>query len=204
MSVNDGTEGTGAESRKFDPAKLERLEGAHRHERERPRELVALAGLDEGAVVLDLGAGTGFFARVFLAEVPRSRVLACDQSPEMLRHLAETEAPRWGERLEIHGCEEIRVPLDDAVADCVFWANLYHELHDPRASLAEARRLLRPGGKIMIVDWKAEETPHGPKAPHRVPVETVMQDLAAGGFVEVEEHGLLAQHHVVTARRGAD
>lgn len=112
--------------------------------------------------------------------------------------------PRYGERLVPLQVDELTIPLPDATADLLFWANLYHELDDPAASLAEGLRLLKAGGKIMIVDWKADSTAQGPPANHRVPADEVRADLDRAGFVDVTLHAVLEQHHVLLARKAAD
>lgn len=57
--------------------------------------------------------------------------------------------------------EEVSIPLDDEIADIVFTINLHHELENPDKTINEAYRILRPGGKVFIVDWK-KGTPTGP------------------------------------------
>ena len=93
------------------------------------------------------------------------------------------------------------MPLPDGAADLVTMVALYHELEDPGASLAEARRLLAPGGRLLIVDWKRTETPHGPPPAARVPAEDIASALAAAGFADVTVHDALDYFSVVTGTR---
>jgi ubiquinone/menaquinone biosynthesis C-methylase UbiE len=111
-----------------------------------------LDDLADGGTVVEVGAGTGTFAIALAAARPDARVVAIDGDPDALR-IAEgkpgAEAIGWQEGLAD------RLPLADASADAVVMSLLLHHL-DPaakRAALADARRVLRPGGLLHIADW---------------------------------------------------
>ncbi len=95
--------------------------------------------------------------------------------------------------------DEVKVPLDSGISDCVYSQNIYHEFHQLEASLAEFMRLLKPGGKFVAIDWKPGDTPHGPPQEVRVPTQKIMGDLAKCGFVAVKSHDVLPYHSFVTA-----
>src|ERR1039458_3030495 len=70
------------------------------------------------------------------------------------------------ERVELVHTTDNRVPLPDGSADAIVAVNLWHEIYDEPAALDELRRLLRPGGRLAIVDWAIVERPIGPRADH--------------------------------------
>jgi SAM-dependent methyltransferase len=84
----------------------------------------------------------------------------------------------------------------------VFSANVWHELDDRDAALAEFGRLLRPGGKLAIVDWRTDvDQPPGPPLAHRVDKQLVVEQLRGRGWTDVRGAILGRYSHLVTARR---
>jgi ubiquinone/menaquinone biosynthesis C-methylase UbiE len=111
-----------------------------------------LADLPAGGTVVEVGAGTGTFALVLAAARPDAEIVAVDGDADPLA-LAQakpgSETVRWREGMAD------RLPLDDASVDVVVMSLLLHHL-DPaakRAALADARRTLRPCGRLHIADW---------------------------------------------------
>ncbi|HWE38680.1 MAG TPA: class I SAM-dependent methyltransferase [Isosphaeraceae bacterium] len=104
-----------------------------------------LDGLDlqPGLRVLDLAAGTGLLARHALRRQPALSVLGIDLSRGML-------ALGHGPRVQ---ADAARLPLADAAFDLVLSASAFHVFPRPSAPLAEARRVLRPGGTLVLTDW---------------------------------------------------
>jgi ubiquinone/menaquinone biosynthesis C-methylase UbiE len=116
-------------------------------------DLLALLGLvDERWVVGDLGCGTGDVAEV-LAPFVR-KVLAVDDSPAMLAAAQERLADRLN--VEVRAGELERLPVDDLELDAVVLFLVLHYVADPRGALREVGRVLRPGGRMLVVDM----TPH--------------------------------------------
>ena len=106
--------------------------------------VVAFVGNDVHGRVLEVGCGTGHW--LLLIAGRGSRVVGLDASRNMLTH-ARSRAP--GVTL-VHGVAE-QLPLASAVFGRLFYVNAFHHVRDKRRALAEARRVLRAGGQIMIV-----------------------------------------------------
>lgn len=115
-------------------------------------EIVQLAAVEEGEVVVDVGSGTGLLS---LAVAPfASRVWSIDSSEAMERYL-RTKAASAG-----YGCVEtvlasaVSLPLVDECAEVIVSNYCFHEMreHDKRRALAEAYRVLRPGGRLVVGD----------------------------------------------------
>jgi len=155
----------------FDPARAHRLDDPARLEWMPPAQIIAGLGLSPGMIVADVGAGTGFFALPFARAVgPDGTVLAVDLQPEML-HLLERKLERelHPGNLRLLEGDAAATHLPPAVCDVAFLANLWHELDNPRDVLVEMRRILRPGGRLAIVDWRADVSPPpGPPQQDRV------------------------------------
>jgi SAM-dependent methyltransferase len=187
---------------KFDPARLERLRDPARLATQNPEAIWAVlsAGLAVRTVV-DLGAGIGFFALPFARRLPGGTVYACDVNPEMLRYLEEAIRQAGAQNVQPVQTEEVHVPLPDGVADVVLMINLHHELDFRAGTLAECRRLLRPGGRIALIDWKPIQTEHGPPLEVRFAPSAVQAELEAAGFSAVAVHAIMPEHWCLTAQR---
>ena len=188
--------------RTFQPDRAHRLENPERLLWLPPQELSTRLGLQPGMVIADIGAGTGFFALPFARAVaPEGKVWAVDLQPEMLALLEEklrqesappNISPLQGSAsatgLTDHGC------------DLALLANIWHELDDSADVLSEMRRILRPSGRIAILDWRADlPSPPGPPQHHRVSADAVEEALRSGGWREVTASPFGTYSHLVTA-----
>jgi ubiquinone/menaquinone biosynthesis C-methylase UbiE len=117
-------------------------------------------------VFVDVGSGTGFFTRAAAEIVGRSgHVYAVDMSAEMLAFMHAHGIPL---NVAPTHSAEYAIPLDDAVADMAFLAFVAHETPDLERFLREVRRIVKPGGRIAIVDWKKQQEEQGPAMEERL------------------------------------
>lgn len=164
-----------------------------------PERVVAALALTPAMTVADIGAGTGYFTVRIARAVPQGHVIATDLEPDMVRYL--------GERAQREGFSNVRAiltPADDPQlapnsVDRILVADVWHHV-DGR--LAYARKLasaLKPGGQLVIVDFKLDAT-RGPPAKFRLAPDAVIAELASAGLtakVALE----LADQYVISASR---
>ncbi len=140
---------------------IARLESPERRRSLDPERFWDRVGLPPGATVVEVGAGTGYFAIPAARRVgPSGRVYAVDISGELIELLEERKGKQGLPALFPVRSTEDRIPLPDAVASLVLLANVLHDVADP--TLRETRRLLAPEGRFVNLDWKKESTPEGP------------------------------------------
>lgn len=188
---------------RFDPAKLDKLNDVARLDDLVPDLMWTAYGTPDATTVVEIGAGTGIFAREFAEHMPDdSTLVAVDSEPLMVAWMTEHLPPGPGALITPVLADAATLPLPDGAADLVYSVNLWHELSDPALVLAEAHRVLAEGGVVGIVDWKAEPTPKGPPLAHRIPAEEIAAALERAGFSEARTHQVLRYHSVLTARRG--
>jgi ubiquinone/menaquinone biosynthesis C-methylase UbiE len=154
----------------------------------------ALPALEPDASVLDLGAGTGLQALAVAQRLSGGRVVAVDLSQSMLDQLARLAMGRGlTDRLELRCCPADETGLADGCMDYVISVALLHEVPDPAAVLAEAWRVLRPGGRVAVRDfaydarrsWLAKLTHPRSAYGHLRPGE-LRAGLEAAGFEALE------------------
>jgi ubiquinone/menaquinone biosynthesis C-methylase UbiE/DNA-binding transcriptional ArsR family regulator len=136
-------------------ARWEQLRSLHVREEDVEQAMVRLAGTAPIRLHVDLGTGTGAVLRRF-AHLAQNSV-GIDSSREMLA-IARLNLEKAGLRnVQVRQAEIYALPFPDAYADFVTIHQVLHFLEDPARALAEAARILEPGGRMLIVDF----APHG-------------------------------------------
>ncbi|MFQ5353387.1 MAG: class I SAM-dependent methyltransferase [Thermodesulfobacteriota bacterium] len=165
---------------KFNPAHIERLLNGSRLREVRPRQLLLDAGLRRAEVFIDIGSGPGFFT------LPAARIVgpggvayAVDTEPRMLDELKKRKPPA---NVKCILSSESSVPLPDNTADFLLLVHVLHEAEDRVAFLLELKRLLKPGAKLLVIDWKKRKEEHGPPIWDRITLKELTQELKQAGF----------------------
>lgn len=165
---------------KFDAAHAHVLDAKERRSFQNPEEILERAGVKRGMIVVDIGAGTGYFSIPATKIVGgEGKVYAVDIQPEMLAKLGEKA--RGVENILCVPSKEEEIPLRSESMDAALLVNVLHEL-DGYATLREAWRLLKENGKLVVVDWKKEPTPIGPPVEERLSEDEARAKLAKAGF----------------------
>ncbi|SMC20372.1 Methyltransferase domain-containing protein [Desulfacinum hydrothermale DSM 13146] len=186
--------------KKFDPKKLQKLNDPRRLEDIPPGYVWERLNITKADVLVEIGAGTAFFAIAFLKHAKASKIYACDVSEVMINWVKENVVPRFPNIIPVK-TEEHSIPLDDAMADLVYMINLHHELDNSTLTLEESYRILKPGGKIFIVDWKKEDMPEGPPTEIRCLPGQVKEELMNSGFNRVNIFGELPKHFLLIGEK---
>jgi len=179
------------------------LERPEREREERPDVVIAALRLRPNDVVADLGAGTGYFTFRIAPRVPRGRVYAVDIQPEMLT-VVERRADAEGVPNVVSVLGAVDDPgLAPSSVDVTLLVDSYHEFSHPAEMLAAIHAATRPGGRLVLVEYRAED-PDIPIRPlHTMTEAQVRREVEASGFRFVENvPGLPLQHILVFTRDG--
>ena len=194
---------------KFDPAHWQKLEDPQRLAEVPPSTIVELLALSGDETVVDFGTGTGVYAVPLADAVPDGRIIALDESPDLLDRLVQKldAEPALAARIEPVLADDGHFPLADAVADRLLAVNVAHHVHDEPQALAEMVRILRPQGRAVIVDFGHIDRPVGPPKDHVLTHDALRELIAGMGLREVAVHepGTLFDYHIaVVAERPGD
>ncbi|WP_028581922.1 class I SAM-dependent methyltransferase [Desulfogranum japonicum] len=189
------------DSKKFDPKKIHKLTDPSRKKFQDPALIWQGLGKAGKGILVDIGAGAGFFAVPFSQQAAVHKVYACDTSEPMIAWMQENLEQDIRTKVEIVPSSENHVPLQDALADLVYMINLHHELDAPVQMLEECKRLLKPEGTLLIIDWKKKAMEMGPPEKIRIAEQTVQEQLLQTGFHTITNHDMLPYHYMLTAVR---
>lgn len=171
--------------RLFPPQELGLLEAPDRDIWQRPDQVMDALAIADGSIVVDIGAGGGWFTIHLARRVgPNGRVYAQDVQQEMLMSISR--------RVEREGLTNVatvlgaggnpNLPVRNGTVDAVLMVDTYHEIKDRVTLLAHLARALKPQGRIGVVDFKLEGGGPGPPTEERVSPEIVVADAAKAGF----------------------
>ncbi len=164
--------------------------------------LAKTAGGLKGRVVADLGAGTGYFS--FRIARNGADVLALDLDERFLAFIEnrkkESQYTGVANRVRTVRVQADAIGLGPASVDVIFSVNVYHHIDARVAYFRDARRALRPGGFLFLIDFKSGETPVGPPAHLKLSQSTILAELKEAGYrVELNER-LLPYQTIFIAR----
>jgi precorrin-6B methylase 2 len=178
------------------------LERGSREREERPDLLLAALDLQPGMAVADVGAGTGYYAWQIAARVGETgRVHAVDVQPEMIA-LLKARMQQRGVRnvLPVLG-RATDTGLAPASIDLALMVDVYHELDHPREILDSILRSLRPGGRLVLVEYRAEDDSVPIKRLHKMSVAQIRREVGAQGFLWQRTVDTLPWQHIVIFRK---
>ena len=181
--------------RRFDDAEkwAKEFDNPERDAWQKPQEVLDALHLQAASLVADIGAGTGYFSARIAKRVPEGKVFAADVEPDMVRYLGAR-----AEREHLANLTPVLARPDAAnlpePVDLILVVDTYHHIDDRTRYFAALQSSLRPSGRLVIIDFKAD-SPNGPPVQHRIPPERVMHELAAAGYALTEKFEFLPRQY---------
>jgi ubiquinone/menaquinone biosynthesis C-methylase UbiE len=174
------------------------LERSEREDEEAPDVALNVLKIPKGASVADIGAGSGYITVRLAARVgPTGRVYANDVQPQMLNILAR--------RLEMNKIANVTLiegTIDDpklppASVDLALMVDVYHELSQPQSVLRHLRESLRPGGRLVLLEYRKEDPTVPIKPEHKMSVAEAKMEVEAEGFTLSKVDEALPRQHIL-------
>jgi ubiquinone/menaquinone biosynthesis C-methylase UbiE len=167
-----------------------------------PEEILSLIGIMPGMVFVDMGCGDGYFALPAARRVGSSgRVYANDIDAGAVERL-RLRAAREGLANLVTEMKESEATVScEGCADVVFFGIDLHDFRDPATVLVNARRMLRPEGRLVDLDWKDQPMPFGPPLEKRFSIDKARNMMGAAGFRVDSVQNAGPYHYLIIARR---
>lgn len=173
-------------------ALIDILEDPGRDAYQKPQEVVRALGIKKGEVIADIGAGSGYFSFRFARHVgDKGRVYAVDIDPGMIVHMN-----RRIRDLKVKNVVTVLALPDDPLLpngsiDRFFICDTWHHIEDRARYLALIKKMLRPGGQVVMIDFRKKELPVGPPVGMKIAREDLLKQMEANGFRLLKEHTFL-------------
>lgn len=168
-------------------------------------EIVAACRIEPGQTVADIGAGTGLFTRLFAEAVgEQGRVVAVDIAQTFLDHIAQSSREAGLKNVDTVLCTADSTELPPDSVDVAFICDTYHHFEFPSKTMASLRRALKPGGRVIVIDFSkvpgvSSEFVMGHV---RAPQAVFESEIVLAGFLKTREEGeLLGENYFVEFTR---
>lgn len=182
------------------------LERPSRIQEEKPHVLMANLDIKPTDIIADIGAGTGYLTVRLASTVPQGKVFAVDIQPEMLDILSDRLDQRSSdEQLPEDGLDNVDLVLASetdphlpaAAVDMAIMLDVYHELEYPYEVMQQVVRSLRPGGKMVLVEYRGENPLVPIKRLHKMTEQQVRKEMKAVGLTWIETNEELPRQHLM-------
>jgi ubiquinone/menaquinone biosynthesis C-methylase UbiE len=173
------------------------LERPERIDEERPDQVVEQMRLKPTDVVADVGAGTGYFSFRISRVVKQGKVFAVDIQPEMLAVIEKRKKQSNADNVVALRGSETDANLPENSVDVAFMVDVYHEFAFPREMMLSLIKALKPGGRVVQIEYRGEDPDVPIKKLHKMTVAQARKEMAAVGLVWKETKGFLPQQHFI-------
>jgi ubiquinone/menaquinone biosynthesis C-methylase UbiE len=179
------------------------LERPERIEEERPDQVVEQMKLKPADVVADVGAGTGYFSFRISRVVKQGKVFAVDIQPEMLAVIEKRKKELKVDNVIAVKSEETEANLQDNSVDVALLVDVYHEFSFPREMMQSVVKALKPGGRVVQIEYRGEDPSVPIKRVHKMTVAQARKEMAAVGLAWKETKNFLPQQHFIVYEKPA-
>jgi SAM-dependent methyltransferase len=177
------------------------LERSEREREERTDLLIEALPLSDDSIVADIGAGTGYFSFPIAERVPAGKVMAVDIQQEMLDIVGARIANGAPANVETVLGTEKNPNLADSSIDLILIVDAYHEFSYPYEMGHAMARALKPGGLLVLIEYRAEDPAVPIKRLHKMSEAQAKREMAAVGLDWVRTEDFLPQQHFLVFRR---
>lgn len=177
------------------------LERQEREKEENTSLLLKNLAVQPGNVIADIGAGSGYHSTLLSKMVGNGKVYAVDVEPEMISFLNE-RIKREGKKniIPVLGTEK-KVSLPANSIDMMLLVDVYHEFSYPFEMARSMLDALKPGGKLVLVEFRAEDSNVPIKAIHKMTEQQAVKEFKAAGFLVEKNISNLPWQHCLIFRK---
>jgi ubiquinone/menaquinone biosynthesis C-methylase UbiE len=182
---------------------IEYLDKPERAAWQKPDEVVKALALKGTESVADVGAGSGYFTFRIARALPKGKVHATDVDPEMVRHIHRKVMTEHVPNVAV-ALARADDPAIPPGTDLAFVADVIHHVAQRDAWLKRGFEELRPGGKLVVIEFKEGKLPQGPPESMKIPKARLITMLEAVGFeLASDDPGLLPYQTFLTFQKPA-
>ncbi|MGB6168770.1 MAG: class I SAM-dependent methyltransferase, partial [Geitlerinemataceae cyanobacterium] len=180
------------------------LERPNRNQDEQPEMAISALNLQPTDVVADIGAGTGYFSFRMASRVPQGKVFAVDVQPEMLDAIEFLKTENKIANVETVLGSETDPKLPESSIDLALMVDAYHEFAYPREMMQGILTALKPGGRVVLVEYRRENPLIPIKGLHKMTQRQAKKEMKFVGLKWVETQEVLPSQHLMVFQKLAN
>jgi ubiquinone/menaquinone biosynthesis C-methylase UbiE len=174
------------------------LDRPEREKEEQPTRLMEILKPKAGEVVADIGAGSGYYSFRFAEKVgPTGKILAVDIQPEMLALIRQRMKERKLTNIETVMGTVSDPKLPDAAVDTILLVDVYHEFSHPYEMTEKMVKALKPGGRLVFVEFRLEDETVPIKLVHKMTEKQVKKEMEPFPLKHAKTFDSLPWQHVI-------
>lgn len=186
----------------MDAAGADWLERNDRNDEENTSLAISKLPINSNSVVADIGAGSGYYTFRIAQKVPKGKVYAVEIQEEFIEILKQNRLQKGFKNVEIVKGTEQNPNLPANSIDLAIMVDVYHELAYPQEMLWALAKVLKPDGKILLLEYRAEDPEIAIKELHKMSVKQVSKEMEANGFKLYKRADFLPiQHFLVYEKK---
>jgi ubiquinone/menaquinone biosynthesis C-methylase UbiE len=151
--------------------------------------------ITKGSIVADIGAGSGFYTFRIAPKVPEGKVMAVEIQDDAIAYLKKKALDSKASNVTVVKGAEKSPNLQANSIDLAIMVDVYHELMHPQEYLQAIRLALKPGGKLLLMEYKKEDPAVAIKEEHKMSVRQVSRELKANGYRLVQNGQFMPMQH---------
>jgi ubiquinone/menaquinone biosynthesis C-methylase UbiE len=168
------------------------LEDPKRDGYQKPHEVIHSLGLKPGEVIADIGAGSGYFTFHLARHVgEKGKVYAVDVSPDMILHVNRRIRDTKSTNVVTILADPDDPLLPDQSVNRFFICNVWHHVENQTKYLSLLKKMLKPDGEVVMIDFHKKELPVGPPLQVKIAREDLITQMETNGFRLKQEYGFL-------------
>jgi len=172
------------------------LEDPKRDTYQKPHEVMTALNIKPGEVIADIGAGSGYFSfRLAHFVGDKGKVYAVDVSPDMIRHVNRRIRETKSTNVVTILADNDDPLLADKSVNRFFICDVWHHVENQIKYLSLMKKMLKPGGEIVMIDFHKKELPFGPPMQMKIAREDLIKQMETNGFRLSKEHTFLPHQY---------
>ena len=172
------------------------LEDPKRDAYQKPHEVLTALNIKPGEVIADIGAGSGYFTFRLSHHVgDKGKIYAVDVSPDMVRHINRRVRETKATNVVTILADNDDPLLADRSVNRFFICDVWHHVENQTKYLSLMKKMLKPGGEIVMIDFHKKELPFGPPMQMKIAREDLIKQMESNGFKLSKEHTFLPHQY---------
>ena len=175
---------------------VDALEDPKRDAYQKPHEVLTALNIKPGEVIADIGAGSGYFTFRLSHHVgDKGKIYAVDVSSDMVRHVNRRIRATKATNVVTVLADPDDPLLPDRSVNRFFICDVWHHVENQTKYLSLMKKMLKPGGEVVMIDFHKKELPFGPPMQMKIAREDLIKQMESNGFKLSKEHTFLPHQY---------